>query len=194
MKFNVQYFLVAVIVSLASAVTAQPLMSGTINVQEDSTLSGSYTSTSLTLDSSNYTEPFSPSTGTFSSTVPEGTEVFAYSLQISGLSSSPQAESVSDYFIIGAPGPVLFGSPGTSPVDRFDFNLQTLAEPTLDTFVGTGTLVDTTGAYADTSAQFLLSFSGANNYSFTLQTVPEPATISLALGGLAFLPLLRRKR
>lgn len=195
MKVNVQY-LVPFIVSLAVAAGAQGNLNGSFSVQEDSSLTGSYSGSSLTLDSSNYTEPFIPATGTFATNVPEGTEVYAYSTQISGLSSTLESEPISNFLVIGGPGPALFGSPGTSPINRFDFNLQTLEEPTSGSFVGFGTLVDSTGAYTDTSAEFQLNFSGGSNYSFEIMTVPEPGALSMAMAGFAGLGawlFLRRK-
>lgn len=194
MDFRKYYLFVPLILSVASVATAQSYLTGVLSIQEDATQTGFYTASSLSLDNSNYTEPFVPATGTFATTVPEGTEVYAYSSTITGLTSTPQSESISDFLIIGGPGPT--GSPGTSPVDRFDFNLQTLEESASQPggFIGEGTLVDTQGVYANTPAQLVINFTPSSaNYSFTLTTVPEPATLTLALGGLAVLPFLRRK-
>jgi hypothetical protein len=192
MDFMKYYLFVPVILSVASVATAQSF-NGVLSVQEDSSQTGAYTASSLMLDNLNYTEPFTPPTGMFVSTVPEGTEVYAYSSAISGLTSTPQSEPISDFLEIGGPGPT--GSPGTSPVDRFDFNLQTLQESSSQPggFIGEGTLVDTQGAYINTPAQLVINFTPSSaNYSFTLTAVPEPATLSL-LAGLGFLPFLRRK-
>jgi hypothetical protein len=145
------------------------------------------------LDASNYSEPGSES-GTFSGTVPDGTEVTAYSSNISGLSSTLQPVVISDFLQIGSAGPAIFGSAGTTPNNRFDFNLQTLEETASGTFVGFGMLVDTTGTYSTTAAEFQLSFSAPSNYSFSVEAVPEPATLTLALAGLGGLVFLRRKR
>lgn len=191
MNIKRQRLLVSVILSLASVAGAQSF-TGSVGVQEDTSQTGSYTANSLTLDSANYTEPGSAS-GTFFTTVPDGTEVTAYSSTINGLNSFPAIESISDFLVVGTPGPTLFGSPGTTPNNRFDFNLQTLEESAPGQFIGTGLLVDTQGTYSDTSADLLLNFSGANNYSFTLEAVPEPATVNLVLAGLGILPFLRRK-
>jgi hypothetical protein len=55
-------------------------------------------------------------------------------------------------------------------------------------FSGTGTLVDTQGAYANTPAQFTLSFpDGGGTYSFTIAAVPEPSSFGLLFGGLGLL-------
>lgn len=190
MKFKV-YLLVPAVLSLAYVAGAQGTMSGSMSLQEDSNQTGSYSSSALTLDYSNYTQPFISATGTFSTNVPEGTEVYAYSSPITGLSSTPESEPISDFFTIGGAGPT--GSPGTSPVDRFEFNLETLAETSSGMFTGIGTLVDTENIYDDTAAEFQLSFSSANNYSFQLEAVPEPATLTLALAGLGGLLFRRRK-
>lgn len=191
MKFKLHCLLVPAMLSLAGAAGAQGYMSGSFSVQAASG-NCSYTASSLTMDPTNFTEPFTPAIGTFSTTVPEGTEVYAYSVTISGLSSTSfEAESDPNFLIIGGPGPT--GSPGTSPVDRFVFDLQSLEEPTPGTFVGYGTLTDVTGYYAVTSAQLTLGFSAPDNYSIDVTAVPEPGSIAIALAGLGGLLALRRK-
>jgi len=186
MSFNKYCPFAPVVLSLAGVASAQNF-TGSIGIQEDSSQTGSYTASSLMLDASNFSNPGSAS-GTFLN-VPAGSIVTAYSSNITGLSSTPESLSISDFLQIGTPG--YFGSTGTTPNNRFDFNLQTLAENSTGDFTGFGTLTDTTGQYAPTAAELLLSFSTANNYSFTLQAVPEPGTLTLA--GLAIFPLLRRK-
>ena len=193
MHFN-GFYLIPVILCLASVASAQEEFTGTVGIQEENPLTGAFTDTSLTLDALNFTEPGS-ATETFDGTVPDGTEVTAYSTTISGLSSDLAPVSISDFLEIGTAGPVAFGSPGTTPTNRFDFNLQYMAETDAvdGEFIGYGTLVDTQGDYADTPAELALSFSNADTYSFVLEAVPEPATLTLLLGGVGMLPFLRRK-
>jgi hypothetical protein len=184
-----------VFLALAAVANAQSF-TGSIGIQEDSSQTGSFTASSLTMDILNYTEPGS-GTGTFAPpTVPIGTEAFGTNITISGLSLTPKTVNINDFVVIGGPGPALVGSPGTTPVDRFDFELQTLAEtnPTIGDFIGTGILTDTGGTYSPTSAELLLSFSGVNNYSFTLEAVPEPATLTLAAVGLLGALAFRRRK
>lgn len=195
MDLKKYYLLVPVILSVASVATAQGF-SGVLSVQEDSSQTGAYTSSSLLLDNLNYTEPLIAPTGMFATTVPEATEVYAYSTQISGLTSTPQTEDINDFLVIGGPGPAPYDSPGTTPNDRFDFDLQTLEESSSQPggFIGEGTLIDTQGVYSDTAAQLAINFTPSSaNYSFTLTATPEPATLTLVLAGLGVLPFLRRK-
>jgi hypothetical protein len=182
---------------LATFANAQSF-TGTIGIQEDSNQTGSFTSSSLTMDVDNFTDPGSGS-GTFGTgNIPNGTEAFAYSTAIMGLSSTPETVNIGDFLQIGGPGPALFASPGTTPNNRFDFELQTLAEtsssPTAADFIGMGVLTDTTGVFAPTSAELELSFSGVNNYSFTLQAVPEPTTLVLLGAGLFGTFAFRRRK
>lgn len=191
MKLKLYCLLVPAMLSLAGTACAQGYINGSVGIQEDSSQTGSYSASSLALDAANFTAPGS-ATLTFSSTVPDGTEVTANSATINGISSSsPETVSISDFLQIGSAGH--FGSVGTTPTNRFDFDLQTIEEPASGTFVGFGTLSDTAGIYSDTPFQMTLNFSGANNYSFILEAVPEPATITLALAGLGGLLVLRRK-
>jgi len=197
-----QLLISGLVLALATAANAQPtfLPNSSIGFQEYID-AGSFTSSSLTMSPTNFVVPFSQQ-GTFLSTVPSGTIVYVGNppnLTLTDLSSTPQTEDITDFLIIGAPGP--FGSPGTTPVNRFFFNLQTLAEvdPVNGSFLGTGVLVDSTGAYVNTPLQFALNFTevdDVSSYTFTLSTVPEPSTISLVAAGLLGLgswSLRRRK-
>lgn len=189
MNFKISCLLAPVILCMGGVASAQNF-TGSIGIQEDTSQTGSYTASSLTLDSANFTEPGS-ATGTFYDAVPNGTFVTAFASNISGLSSVAETISAANFLQIGTSG--YFGSTGTTPNNRFDFDLQSLAESAPGDFSGTGTLVDTSGSYSDTSAEMLLSFSSANNYSFTLQVVPEPGILSLLMAGLGFVPFFRRK-
>lgn len=182
--------------ALVTVANAQSF-TGSIGIQEDTSQTGSFTSSSLTLDNLNYTEPGSGS-GTFAppptGAVPNGTEAFAYSTALTGLSSTPETVNINDFVVIGGPGPALFASPGTTPNNRFDFELQTLTENSSGDFTGMGILTDVAGIYSPTSAELLLSFSGVNNYSFTLQAVPEPTTLGLLGAGLLGTLAFRRRK
>jgi hypothetical protein len=189
MNLKRSFLLGPALLSLASAANGQNF-TGQIGIQEDPAQTGSYTTSSLQLDATNITDP-AGATGTFLATVPPGTSVTAYALDITGLSTAPKSVSINDFLQIGSAGQ--FGSTGTTPTERFDFNLQTLEESSDGQFIGVGTLVDTDNQYANTTADLYLSFSSLSNYSFTLGAVPEPGTIAIALTGLAMFPLFRRK-
>ena len=180
------FYLMPIILCLASVASAQEEFTGSLGA----TGTGNFTDSSLTLDATNIS---GGATETFD-LVPLGTDVTAYSTTIADLSSTLESLAISDFLEIGTAGE--FGSPGTSPPNRFDFNLQSLEEsdPTLGQFIGYGTLVDTqAGGYAGTPAELDITFSDANTYAFTLTAVPEPATLTLLLAGVGMLPFLRRK-
>lgn len=132
-------------------------------------------------------------TGTFSSLVPTYSELTSYSGALTGLSATPTTEDIDNFFVFSSPDS-LFGASGTTPNNRFEFNLGTLSEVYYNgqfaNYVGTGTLVDSLGTYASSPAQFDLSFSAEGNYSFVLATVPEPNQYGIYSGIFAFLALL----
>ncbi|HTV40844.1 MAG TPA: PEP-CTERM sorting domain-containing protein [Candidatus Sulfotelmatobacter sp.] len=186
-------YLVPVMLSLATVARAQDF-NGQLGASEVLPGTGSFSDASLTLDAINYV---GGTNGTFI-VVPLGTEVTAYSTTISNLTSELEPISISNFLEIGTAGQ--FGSDGTSPPNRFDFNLQSLEEYQYDPatsqseFIGYGTLIDTqAGGYAPSEAELEINFLNANNYSFTLDTVPEPATFTLLLAGIGMFPLFRRK-
>jgi PEP-CTERM motif len=120
---------------------------------------------------------------------------------ITGLSSTPISDPINNYFKFSQTSSFngLTGT-GTTPPNRFEFDLLTLAEDSFNSgtgaamFSGTGTIVDTTGAFQNTPADLTVDFSNAHLYTLTLQAVPEPTTMSLAAAGLlAFWTLRRRK-
>jgi hypothetical protein len=131
--------------------------------------------------------------------VPSNSLLFAYSSSsISGLSSTPTALSINNFLIFSYPEPG-FGV-STTPVNRFDFNLSSIAETYTgnadDTAVitGTGTIVDTTGAFQDTPGQVTIDFLHPDLYQITLQAVPEPGTISMVAAGLLGIWASRRRK
>lgn len=154
---------------------------------------GSFTSSSLTLSAEN---PVDAVSGDFGGILPKFSAVTAYTSAITGLSASPESVSIQDYFQIAMPatfGP--YTGAGTTPVNRFDFDLATLTEVSylgsMANFTGTGTLVDTMGVYADTPAYFNLSFSSPGVYSFSFGTMgvaaPEPGSYGYSAGALTLL-------
>src|SRR5579859_2757962 len=116
----------------------------------------SFTSSSLSLVNSNTIDSDS---GSFGILVPPNSLLMASvntpGNTISGLSTSPLADSINNLFVFSYP---LGGSASTTPPNRFDFNLAAIAENsdngTTAEFTGTGTIIDTTGAFQDTPGQF----------------------------------------
>jgi hypothetical protein len=108
------------------------------------------------------------------------------------------ADSINNYLIFSSSLP--FTNDGTTPVNRFDFDLQTITEDSFNSgtgaalFSGTGTIVDTTGAFQNTPGQLTVSFSAPDTYSLTLQAVPEPATVGLAATALLGMWITRRRK
>jgi hypothetical protein len=166
-------------------------MSGSLGVAEFS-YGGSFTSSSLVLNPSTM---IIFETGTFSSLVPNFSELTSYTGTLTGLSSAPTPENIDDFFVFSAPNS-LVGASGTTPNNRFEFDLDTLSEAYYNgqfaDYVGVGTLVDSLGTYAGSPTQFDLSFSAEGNYSFVLSTVaiPEPYQYGICVGLFALLALL----
>jgi len=183
--------LLAALASLAfvTAANAQ-IFTGSMGVVVDPfvTPTSAYTASSLTLNGLNLIT--TSETGTFAALVPAHSDLTAYTTTITGLSASPLADSIPNFFVFSTPD-AFFATSGTTPNNRFGFNLVTIAETSAGVFSGTGTLVDTTAAYANTPATFTLSFSGAQNYSFTLAAVPEPTT-TMIVGACLLLPFTLR--
>ncbi len=183
--------------AFACVVNAQSTLSNgsTISADENGPVgSSSFTPSSVTLDGTNL---ILSTTQDFTSLVPAFGNLTGYNITITGLSSSPTSESISDFFVFSTADPD-FDASGTTPPNRFEFNLTSITEDYISSsdanFSGTGTLIDITSTYADTPATFSISFSGADDYSFTVEAVPEPTTISLfAAGILGALALRRRK-
>lgn len=177
------------LLTAGGSASAALVMDGSLGVAESS-YGGSFTSSSLVLNPSTM---IIFETGTFSSLVPTYSELTSYSGALTGLSATPTTEDIDNFFVFSSPDS-LFGASGTTPNNRFEFNLGTLSEVYYNgqfaNYVGTGTLVDSLGTYASSPAQFDLSFSAEGNYSFVLATVPEPNQYGIYSGIFAFLALL----
>ena len=187
-------FLAAGVLAFAFATKAQ-VLTGSITASVFAGDGGVVTSSSLTMFQTNI---ISATTGNFAGTVPIGSILYAYTGTINGISSSSTPFSINDIVVFSdlSPG----GVSGTTPPARFDFNLSTLAElppgPSGGgaSFAGFGTIVDTTGAFQATPAIFSVDFSNANNYTISIVTVPEPATITIAAAGLLGVLIIRRRK
>jgi hypothetical protein len=187
--------------AFATAATAQQ-MNGSLGFVEYpiGSVSSTWTSSTLQLNSADLVN--GSETGIFASLVPVRSDVAGVATALTGLSTAPTTENINDFFQFSSPDSV-FGTLGTTPNNRFDFYLATITDVGNDTFTGTGTLVDNTGAYASTPASITLNFSspaGAplneGEYSFTLsaEPIPEPVTINLLLTGLIGSWALRRHK
>jgi PEP-CTERM motif len=158
---------------------------------------GSATPSSLTLAGSNI---MFVATGDFLTLGAESSDLTSSTATVSGLSTTPTAEAISDYFEFATPDAV-FGGTGTTPPNRFDFELTSLTETAYDgaptfvsSFSGAGIITDTDGVYDPTPATFTLGFSGPGSYGFSLDTVvPEPTTLGLAAISLGALGMRRRR-
>ena len=189
-----KFAIAAAVASLALAGSAKAaLMNGSFGVVVSpfAASTASFTATSFNLSAANLIT--SAEAGTFVSDVPALSDLTASTANITGLSASPTADPIASFFVFSSPD-ATFVTSGTTPVNRFDFNLATVTSVTSNSFAGTGTLVDALGGvYDPTPAEFTLSFSGPSNYSFTVATVPEPTTISLVAISLGALGLRRRR-
>ncbi|HEX3625516.1 MAG TPA: hypothetical protein VH280_08825 [Verrucomicrobiae bacterium] len=186
--------------ALASNANAQYL-TGTLSGEALPPYSYGYlTSSSIEESDSNIVQS---ATGNFAGIVPINSISQAF-VTISGLSTTP-IPVLNTILIFSEPDEYPgYQASGTTPSDRFIFKLQTLAEDSYDSgtgaalFTGTGTIVDLTGAYQDTSADLTVTFSGGPNkpysaYTFEVETVPEPGAMSFAAASLLCLLVMRRR-
>jgi hypothetical protein len=145
---------------------------------------GSFTSNSLTLDSSSF---IGAGTGDFSSlafhvVTPSTTG------PLTGLSATPTAESV----IFDITADDLQTGTGSASTIVYDFDMTSLAETSNGVFSGTGNFVDPSGTLATTAATFAISFSGPTSDAVSVAAAPEPSTYAMLGLGLAFLLLRTR--
>jgi hypothetical protein len=198
---KIQFLVASGVVGFACLASAQTSFTGFLYGYDQAPEPeiGSFTSSSLTLDGANYSSQFNGGeSGTFLATIPAGSEITASTSTLGGLSSTPISENVV-LFDFASQGPLSTGT-GTTPSDRFTYDLSSLSETydsatQLAKFNGIGTLVDDQGLYANTLADLIITFSGPNTYSFTLQAeaVPEPATFSLVAAGMLGALVFRRR-
>jgi hypothetical protein len=182
------------ILTIEGSARAALMMNGSL-ADTDFPGGGSFTSSSVTLTTP--TLITTSETGMFASLVPPHSDLTSYTGTLTGLSATPATEDINNFFQFSTPDST-FGTSGTTPNNRFDFDLATLSEttyissPQTATFSGIGMLIDTTGQYASSPADFTLSFSGQDSYSFTLAvvSVPEPGRYGIYSGVVACLAIL----
>ena len=191
----------AVVASLAlvSGAKAQIYFTGSVSVV-DFYGGGSAASDSLTLAPLTLLTTGQGDYASGAGFIPSLSDVTGYTGTITGIGLTPTAENINNYLAFSLPDS-FFNSAGTTPGNRFVFDLSTiesLGSPSpVFGFYGQGTLIDTQGYFANTPAEFTLNFSSANNYSLTIASaapVPEPATISLTSIGLMAAMVIRRRR
>lgn len=197
MKTLLLIFLLICSLSFAEALRAQVLTGAVYGDASSPEAPGNATSSSLTASPTNF---IAFATGDFAGLVLSNSFMITYYGTISGLSTTPLADSINSYFMFSGPD-TLPGrtASGTTPNFRFDFNLATVTETSysgngIGDFLLTGTVVDTLGVYSSSPADITIDFYNPNYYNFSLQTVPEPSTLSLVTGGLLGLFALRRRK
>lgn len=189
---KLQLLLAGIILAFTCATKAQ-VLTGSISAWCDGSQANS---SPMSLFATNF---ITAATGDFAGIVPNNSLLTPYVGTISGLSTTPLAVSINNYFVFSSTG-VEGLVQGTTPINRFEFNLATITEESYNpttgaaTFTGTGTLVDSTGAFSSSPANFTVDFTTANFYTLSLETVPEPATLSLAAAGLLGALVLRRRK
>ena len=167
----------------------------TILVNPFSVSTSAFTNTSFSLNQLNLVT--ATETGTFASFVPALGFLTAYTGTVTGLSAIPVSTPISNFFVFSTPD-VTLGASGTTPNNRFAFNLTNITETayTVSTasFFGIGTLTDSQGSFSSTPAHFDLAYSSQGGYTIALTAgavVPEPSTWAMLLGGIGFLFLGR---
>jgi len=187
--------------AIVSVFTALGLAGAALGAQVNGDLSvspyggGSSTSSSLTLYGQNI---IFVATGDFGTLGAADSDLTASTVTVSGLSTTPTAEAIPDYFVFASPD-AFFGGSGTTPSNRFDFELTSLTETSFNgalgaSYSGAGIVTDTASVYDPTPATFTIGFSSPSNYSFTFGTVaPEPTSLGLAAISLGALTTRRRR-
>jgi hypothetical protein len=183
--------IVTLVMSVAGwlvATGAEAALTGSLGFAPWNDTTGGYGSGGLRLAHSGFVN--ATPTGVFaSSVVPLGGTFTMNTTQITGLGATPKAVTISDFFVFSSP----FIGAGTTPQNRFHFDLATLTQTGTKAYSGTGTIHDLAGVYLDAPAQFSISFSSSYNYAgslsaqFTPAPVPEPTT--WIAGALLLLPL-----
>ncbi len=186
----------------AAGLASAQQMTGSVTAEQISSTFGGFSEATSSSMQIWWTNVVQTASGSFSGIVLQNSLMNASGEQITGLSSTPISTPVNLFLQFSVANDFTYGSttPGTTPSNRFDFNLLTLAETSYDsdtgaaTFIGTGTIVDITGALQSTPGELTVDFSSANDYTLTLEAVPEPATIGLVSAGFLGLLVLRHRK